>query len=146
MEATYLLIHHSRRFITIHQEDILRVLRGIAPVTAVSRNHAQATHLSCSQHPHWMHNISDEEGALPWQVGWRSKRRLFETMGLMLMARQMPMAALPFLHLAVICTNMPMNSVPSSRPILSNVSLPGWLPIIGKLYGYRARYDKYNSP
>lgn len=151
MEATYPphspqppLHYHPR------QEEHFQVLRGtfrtnVGGIEKIYR--AGDTFIVPSNTPHWMHNISDEEGALLWQVRPALKTQaFFETMwGLDADGQTDANGRPPFLHLAVILHEY-ANEFRAVKPsYFVQRILFGLLAPIGKLYGYRARYDKYTT-
>ncbi|MBK8900553.1 MAG: cupin domain-containing protein [Anaerolineaceae bacterium] len=96
---------------------------------------------------HWMHNVSDTEGRLLWQVRPALQTQaFFETMwGLAADGKTNPQGVPNLLQLAVILRAYAAEFRPSSPPYLVQRLLFGFLAPIGRLLGYRARYDKYSS-
>jgi quercetin dioxygenase-like cupin family protein len=96
---------------------------------------------------HWMHNVSDEEGRLLWQVRPALQTQAFlETMwGLQADGKTNAEGVPPFLHLAVILRAYSREFRASSPPYPVQVILFSLLAPIGKLLGYRARYDRYSG-
>jgi quercetin dioxygenase-like cupin family protein len=92
--------------------------------------------------PHWMHNISDEEGCLLWQVRPAMKTQaFFETMwGLEADGKVNENGVPNLLQLAVILNEYSDEFRASSPPYWIQRILFGLLSPMGKLLGYRASY------
>jgi quercetin dioxygenase-like cupin family protein len=95
---------------------------------------------------HWMHNISDEEGCLLWQVRPAMKTQAFlETMwGLEADSKTNANGVPNLLQLAVILREYSDEFRAFSPPYWIQCILFGILSPIGKLSGYRASYPKYH--
>jgi quercetin dioxygenase-like cupin family protein len=94
---------------------------------------------------HWMHNISDEEGSLLWQVRPAMKTQaFFETMwGLEADGKVNKNGVPNLLQLAVILNTYTDEFRASKPPYWIQRILFGLLSPIGKLCGYRPSYPKY---
>lgn len=133
-----------------HQEEHFRVLRGTfrTHVGGIEKTYeAGDTFVVPPNTPHWMHNISDGEGSLLWQIRPALKTQaFFETMwGLEADGQTNAAGIPPFLHLAVILREYANEFRASKPPYFAQRILFGILAPIGRLYGYRARYDKYSK-
>ena len=97
--------------------------------------------------PHWMHNISDEEGRLNWQVRPAMKTQfLFETMwGLAADGKTGPNGIPNLLQLAVILREYRNEFRASNPPYSVQRVLFGILAPIGLLKGYQAKYADYSN-
>jgi len=97
--------------------------------------------------PHWMHNVSDEEGRLLWQIRPALKSQdFFATMWGLAAAGKTNADGVPnFLQLAVILRAYRDEFRASSPPYFVQRLLFALLAPIGRLRGYRARYEEYNS-
>ena len=97
--------------------------------------------------PHWMHNISDEEGRLLWQVRPAMKTQAFlETMwGLEADNESKPNSGPNILQLAVILREYSDEFRASSPPYPIQRILFAILAPIGRLLGYRAKYARYSG-
>lgn len=97
--------------------------------------------------PHWMHNISDEEGSLLWQVRPAMKTQaFFETMwGLEADGKTNANGVPNILQLAVILHTYSDEFRTTNPPYLVQRILFALLSPIGKLLGYRAKYSQYSS-
>ena len=96
--------------------------------------------------PHWMHNISDEEGCLLWQVRPAMRTQaFFETIwGLEADGKVNENGAPNRLQVAVILNEYSDEFRASSPPYWIQRILFGLLSPIGKLFGYRASYPEYS--
>jgi len=97
--------------------------------------------------PHWMHNISDEEGCLLWQVRPAMKTQAFlETMwGLEADNKSKTNGVPNILQLAVILREYSDEFRASSPSYPIQRILFAILAPIGRLLGYRARYARYSG-
>jgi quercetin dioxygenase-like cupin family protein len=97
--------------------------------------------------PHWMHNVSYEEGRLRWQVRPALKsQHFFETMWGLAADGKVTESGTPSLtQLAVILLAYRNEFRASSPPYWVQLILFAVLAPIGILRGYRARYDKYSQ-
>lgn len=96
---------------------------------------------------HWMHNISDTEGRLLWQVRPALKTQAFlETMwGLEGNGKTNANGVPNLLQLAVILRAYRDEFRASSPPYPVQRVLFAVLAPLGRLLGYRARYDQYSG-
>lgn len=94
--------------------------------------------------PHWMYNVSDEEGCLLWQVRPAMKTQAFlETMwGLEADGKFNAKGTPKLLQLAVILREYSNEFRAASPPYWVQRVLFGLLSPIGKLFGYQASYPK----
>ena len=97
--------------------------------------------------PHWMHNISDHQGCLLWQVCPAMKTQtFFETMWGLEADGKFSKNGVPNpLQLAVILREYSDEFRISRPPYWIQRFLFGSLSPIGKLLGYRASYSQYSS-
>lgn len=97
--------------------------------------------------PHWMHNISDVEGYLLWQVRPALKTQAFlETMwGLAADGKTNASGVPNLLQLAVILREYANEFRAVSPPYPLQRVLFGLLAPIGRLLGYQPRYDRYSK-
>ncbi len=96
--------------------------------------------------PHWMHNISAEEGRLLWQIRPALKSQdFFATMwGLIADGKTSANGVPRLLQLAVILHAYRAEFRAASPPYPVQRVLFALLAPIGRLRGYRARYARYN--
>lgn len=132
-----------------NQEEHFEVLRGTfrTHVGGVEKVYDTGETFVVPQNtPHWMCNISDEEGALLWQVRPALKTQsFFETMwGLEADGLTFDDGTPPLLHLAVILREYDKEFRASSPPYWVQRILFSIMAPIGKLKGYRAKYEKYS--
>lgn len=97
--------------------------------------------------PHWMHNISDFEGRLNWQVRPALKTQEFlETMwGLSADGKTNSEGVPNLLQLAVILNEYTDEFRASSPPYIIQRILFAVLAPIGRLFGYRPKYARYST-
>lgn len=95
--------------------------------------------------PHWMHNVSDEEGRLLWQIRPAMKSQdFFATMWGLAAAGKTNADRVPnLLQLAVILRAHRDEFRASNPPYFVQRLLFGLLAPIGRLLGYQARYEQY---
>jgi len=133
------------------QEEHFQVIRGIfqTHIGGVEEVYESGdTFTVPANTPHWMCNISDEEGALLWQVRPAlNTQAFFETMWGLEGDGETDSDGIPhILQLAVILRAYNKEFRASSPPYVAQSILFGILAPIGKLKGYRAKYDKYSDP
>lgn len=97
--------------------------------------------------PHWMHNVSDENGRLRWQVRPAMKTQsFFETMWDLAAEGKTNADGVPnILQLAVILREYGDEFRASSPPFVVQRILFALLAPIGRLLGYRAKYERYSG-
>ena len=97
--------------------------------------------------PHWMHNVGDEEGRLHWEIRPAMKSQaFFETMwGLAADGKTNADGVPNILQLAVILRAFGDEFRASSPPYFVQRLLFALLAPIGRLFGYRARYDQFSG-
>ncbi len=133
-----------------YQEEQFQVLQGSfrADIGGVTHTYtAGETFTVPANTPHWMHNISHEEGRLLWQVRPALQTQAFlETMWGLAADGQTNANGVPnLLQLAVILHTYANEFRPSKPPYLVQRILFGILAPLGSLLGYRARYEKYSG-
>ena len=151
MEATYVpnseqppLHYHP------YQEEQFEVLDGTFHVRIGETEHTFQTGEQFTvlpNTPHWMHNISDEEGRLLWQVHPALKTQdFFATMWGLIADGKTNANGLPnLLQLAVILQAYRNEFRASSPPYSVQRVLFALLAPIGWLRGYRPRYARYSD-
>jgi quercetin dioxygenase-like cupin family protein len=133
-----------------YQEEQFEVLAGVfrAMINDVEYTYQTGDKFTVPANiPHWMHNISPEEGRLLWQIRPALKsQEFFETMWGLLGDDKTNANGVPnLLQLAVILLAY-RNEFRASRPpypvqrILFSLLAP-----LGWLLGYRARYARYSD-
>lgn len=137
---------HSHPF----QEEQFEVLNGAFRVGLEGTEHVYQTgerFTVPANTIHWMHNVSDEEGRLRWEVRPALKTGdFFATMwGLAADGKTGPNGVPNLLQLAVILHEYRDEFRASSPPYIVQRLLFALLAPIGRLLGYRARYDRYGS-
>lgn len=151
MEAVY-PPHSPRPAYHYHpyQEEQFRVLKGRFSTKIGDVEHSFAageTFTVPANTPHWMHNVSHEEGRLLWQIRPALQSQAFlETMWGLAEDGQTNASGVPnLLQLAVILRAYSDEFRASSPPYPVQRVLFGILAPIGKLLGYRASYEKYSG-
>ncbi len=98
--------------------------------------------------PHLMHNISDEEGRLLWQVRPALRTQEFlETMWGLEADEEAGAGGVPnLMHLAVILSHYADEFRATSPPYWVQRILFAILRPIGKRRGYKARYEEFSGP
>jgi hypothetical protein len=96
--------------------------------------------------PHWMHNISDQEGQLNWQVRPALKTQYFlETMWGLNADDKTTAGGVPnLLQLAVIMNEYRDEFRVTNPPYWIQRMLFSLLAPIGRLRGYQPRYPRYS--
>ncbi|GAB4543047.1 MAG: hypothetical protein Kow0063_35770 [Anaerolineae bacterium] len=133
-----------------HQEEQFQVLQGAfrANIGGVERTYiAGETFTIPANTPHWMHNISHEEGRLLWQIRPALQSQAFlETMWGLAADGQTNAGGVPnLLQLAVILRAYANEFRASNPPYGVQRVLFSVLAPLGKIRGYRARYEKYSG-
>lgn len=133
-----------------YQEERFEVLQGKfrTKIDGVERTYETGeTFTVPAKAPHWMHNISDTEGRLLWQVRPAMKTQaFFETMwGLEADGKTNANGVPSLLQLAVILREYADEFRASSPPYPLQRVLLGILTPIGRLLGYQPRYDRYSK-
>lgn len=133
-----------------YQEEYFKVLSGEfhAKIGGVVHTYEKGETFSVPKNtPHWMHNISGEEGCLLWQVRPAMKTQAFlETMwGLEADGKVNTNGVPNFLQLAVILHAYANEFRAVNPPYSVQRILFALLSPIGKLWGYRAKYSQYIS-
>lgn len=97
--------------------------------------------------PHWMHNVSDQDGCLLWQVRPALKSQaFFETMwGLAADGKTDAQGRPGLLQLAVILQEYSQEFRTTRPSYWLQRILFGILSPIGRLLGYRAQYARYSN-
>ena len=97
--------------------------------------------------PHAMHNVSDEEGRLLWQIRPAMRtQQLFETLwGLAADGKSGPDGVPNILQLAVILDEYRDELRPSRPPYFVQRLLFTPLAAFARRYGYRAKYERYSG-
>lgn len=152
MEATY-VPHSEQPPLHYHpyQEEQFEVLAGTYRARIGETEHTFQTgeHFTVPANtPHWMHNISDQEGCLLWQIRPAFKSQaFFETMWGLIADGKTNESGIPNLLQLVVILQAYRNEFRSASPpypvqrVLFSVLVP-----IGWLRGYRARYARYSGP
>lgn len=133
-----------------YQEEHFEVLRGTFRVRMGDLERTYETGEKFTVPPnthHWMHNISDQEGCLLWQIRPAMKSQaFFETLwGLEADGKTDAQGRPGLLQLAVILHEYSQEFRLTSPPDWVQRLLFGFLSPIGKLLGYRAKYARYSS-
>lgn len=133
-----------------YQEEKFQVLQGAfrTTIAGVERTFlAGETFTVPANAPHWMHNVSDEQGRLLWQVRPALQSQAFlETMwGLAADGKTNADGVPNLLQLAVILRAYANEFRAASPPYLLQRILFSILAPIGQLLGYRARYDRHGA-
>jgi quercetin dioxygenase-like cupin family protein len=133
-----------------YQEERFEVLQGAFRTGIGGEEHTYAageTFTVPANTPHWMHNVSDTEGRLLWQVRPAMKTQAFlETMwGLEADGKTNAQGVPNLLQLAVILREYGDEFRASSPPYPVQRILFAVLAPVGRLVGYHARYDRYNQ-
>lgn len=97
--------------------------------------------------PHWMHNLSDEDGRLRWQIRPALKSQdFFATLwGLAADDKLEPTGRPNLWQLAVIMRAYRDEFRVCSPPYFLQLILFGILAPIGRLKGFKAKYDEYSG-
>ena len=133
-----------------YQEERFQVLQGTfrTHIGGVTHTYPAGETFSIPANtPHWMHNISPEEGRLLWQVRPALQTQAFlETMWGLAADGHTNASGVPnSLQLAVILRTYANEFRAAKPPYLVQRILFSLLAPIGKLRGYRARYEKYSG-
>lgn len=133
-----------------YQEEQFQVLQGTFRTKIGGVVHtfiAGETFTVPANTPHWMHNVSVEEGRLLWQVRPALQSQTFlETMWGLAADGQTSASGVPnLLQLAVILRAYSDEFRVSSPPYMVQRILFGILAPLGRLQGYRATYEKYSG-
>lgn len=133
-----------------YQEEQFQVLNGTFRVKVGETEHTYEsgdTFTVPADTPHWMHNVSDEEGRLRWQIrpAMRSQDFFATMWGLAADGKTDADGVPNILHLAVILREYRDEFRASSPPYFVQRLLFALLAPIGRLLGYRARYDRYSG-
>ena len=144
MEATY--VPHSPQpplHYHPHQEEQFEVLRGTFRARIGDAEHTYQTGDTFTvppNTPHWMHNVSDEEGRLRWEIRPAlNSQDFFATMwGLSADRQNNPNGRPGFLHLVVILSAFTQEFRVSSPPFWIQQILFALIAPLGRLLGYRA--------
>lgn len=131
-----------------YQEEHFRVIRGAFRVWV---DESEQTYEAGDEFtvpagaPHWMHNISEEEGCLRWQIRPAMKSQdFFATMwGLAADGKTDANGVPNVLQLALILREYRDEFRASSPPYFVQRLLFALLAPIARRYGYQARYDRY---
>lgn len=151
MEASY-NPNSSRPPLHYHpyQEERFQVLSGAFRVKvgeAEHTYHAGDAFTVPAGTPHWMHNVSNEEGRLLWQIRPAMKsQEFFATMWGLAADEKTDADGVPgILQLAVILSAYRDEFRASSPPYFVQRLLFALLAPIGRLIGYQARYNSYSG-
>lgn len=133
-----------------YQEEQFRVLQGTFRVKVGETEDTYETGDEFTvppNTPHWMHNVSDEEGRLRWQIRPAMKSQdFFATMwGLAADGKTNADGVPSLLQLAVILREYSDEFRASSPPFIVQRLLFAGLALIGRRRGYRARYARYSG-
>lgn len=133
-----------------YQEERFQVLRGAFRTGIAGQEKVYAAGAAFTvpaNTPHWMHNVSDEEGRLLWQVRPALQTQAFlETLwGLEADGKTDARGVPNLLQLAVILTAYANEFRAASPPYPMQRALFGILAPLGRLLGYRPRYDRYSK-
>ncbi len=144
MEATY-VPHSPQPPLHYHpvQEEQFEVLRGTFQARIGDAEHTYQAGDKFTvppNTPHWMHNISDEEGCLRWEIRPAlNSQDFFATMwGLAADQENNPQGRPNFLHLVVILSEFTQEFRASSPPFWIQQILFGLIAPLGRLLGYKA--------
>ena len=150
MEATY-VPHSEKPPLHYHpyQEEQFEVLRGSfrARVGEVEHTYQAGDKFTVPANtPHWMHNISDKEGCLLWEVRPALKTQdFFATMWGLIEAGKTNANGLPdLLQLAVILRTYNREFRASRPPYFVQKIFFALLAPLGRMMGYRATVDPSN--
>lgn len=132
------------------QEERFQVLQGAfrTKIDGVTHTYmAGETFVVPANTPHWMYNVSHQEGRLLWQVRpARQTQAFLETMwGLEADGKTNASGVPNLLQLAVILHAYSGEFRASSPPYVVQRILFGILAPLGRLLGYRATYEKYSG-
>ncbi|MCB0050483.1 MAG: cupin domain-containing protein [Caldilinea sp.] len=130
-----------------YQEEHFQVLSGTfrTRIGGAERTYAAGESFTVPANtPHWMHNVGDGEGRLLWQVRPALRTQAFlETMWSLAADGKTNTGGVPnLLHLAVILREYRDEFRAASPPYAAQRILFGILAPIGRLAGYRPRYDR----
>lgn len=133
-----------------HQEERFEVLSGVfrAEIGGVEQTYQAGESFTVPANTsHRMHNVGDTDGCLLWQVRPAMKTQAFlETMwGLEADGKTNAGGVPNLLQLAVILQDFRNEFRASSPAYPVQRILVGILAPIGRLFGYRSRYDRYSK-